>query len=430
MLSEQSAPVVRATLPAVGAAIGEITELFYRKLFADRPELLRDLFNRGNQASGDQQRALAGSIAAFAGMLLEHPEVRPGAGLARIAHKHASLGISADQYPLVHRHLFAAIAEVLGDAVTPEVAAAWDEVYWLMADALIALETRLYQQAGTSPEHIWQRMEIVERREETPDAVSFVLRRADGAPAGPFRPGQYVSVRVQLPDGARQIRQYSLSSAPGDTHWRITVKRVRGGAGPDGEVSSWLHEHARAGDLLSVSMPFGDLVLPDGDGPLLLASAGIGTTPMLSMLAHLAGTGSERPVTVVHADRSPAGHAHRQELRELVHALPQASLHLWYEEPGTAPADGTGSPAGTAASGPDAAALAGAADAAAPVGQVTVSAGPVDVDALKLPEGLTAYLCGPLPFMRAVRGDLLRRGVPAASIHYEVFGPDLWLGRP
>lgn len=147
MLSAQSTPVVRATLPAVGAAIGDITELFYRNLFAARPELLHDVFNRGNQASGEQQKALAGSIAAFAGMLLEEPDARPDAMLARIAHKHASLGIASDQYKTVHRHLFAAIAEVLGDAVTDEVASAWDEVYWLMANALIAVEARLYQEA-------------------------------------------------------------------------------------------------------------------------------------------------------------------------------------------------------------------------------------------------------------------------------------------
>lgn len=56
------------------------------------------------------------------------------------------------------------------------------------------------------------------------------------------------------------------------------------------------------------------------------------------------------------------------------------------------------------------------------------STGRADVTTLDLPMGITTYLCGPLPFMRAVRSDLLRRGLPAASIHYEVFGPDLWLG--
>ncbi|NSC20222.1 hemin transporter [Streptomyces albus subsp. chlorinus] len=395
MLSEQSTPVVRATLPVVGAALGEITELFYAKLFADRPELLRDLFNRGNQANGEQRKALAGSIAAFAGMLLEHPGTRPDALLGRIAHKHASLGVTSEQYELVHTHLFAAVEEVLGDALTPEVAAAWDEVYWLMADALIAQEARLRRESGAAEGGAWQRMEIVERYEETSDTVSLTLRRTDGAPAAPFRAGQYVSVQVELPDGARQIRQYSLACAPGSPHWRVTVKRVRGGAGPEGEVSSWLHGHARAGDVLAVSAPFGDLWLDDGDGPLLLASAGIGSTPMLAMLHDLAGRGSTRPVTVVHADRSPADHAHREEQRRLVGRLPRAALHLWYEEPGT--------------------------------GAPEAYAGRADLSRLELPEGLTAYLCGPLPFMRAVRGDLLRRGVPAPLVHYEVFGPDLWL---
>lgn len=148
MLSDRSAATVRATLPAVGAAIGDIADLFYEKLFAAHPELLRDLFNRGNQASGDQRKALAGSIAAFATALVEHPGARPDVMLERIAHKHASLGVAPEQYEVVHTHLFAAIADVLGDAVTPEVAEAWDEVYWLMANALIAVEARLYAQRG------------------------------------------------------------------------------------------------------------------------------------------------------------------------------------------------------------------------------------------------------------------------------------------
>ncbi|MFJ9431660.1 globin domain-containing protein [Streptomyces sp. NPDC101490] len=392
MLSEQAVPVVRATLPAVGGALDQITERFYGRLFAAHPGLLRDLFNRGNQASGDQRKALAGSIAAFASALLEQPDARPDAMLSRIAHKHASLGVTSEQYKVVHEHLFAAIVEVLGEAVTPEVARAWDEVYWLMANALIAVESRLYQEAGVAEGEVWRPMEIAERHEETPDTVSFVLRHPDGSPTAAFRPGQYVSVQVALPDGARQIRQYSLSAAPGHPRWRITVKRVDGD--PAGEVSSWLHAHARTGDLVDVSAPFGDLVLPEGDTPLLLASAGIGSTPMLAMLDHLAADSSSRPVVVVHADRSPGSHAHAAELRRLVDALPQGTLHLWYEEPG------------------DSGALPGRAD----------------VTALDLPTGTTAYLCGPLPFLRTIRADLLGRGTSAADIHYEVFGPDLWLG--
>jgi nitric oxide dioxygenase len=401
MLSAQSTPVVRATLLAVGASLTTITELFYRRLFEEHPALLKNLFNRANQASGVQREALAGSFAAFASVLVERPDERPDAILWRIANKHASLGITPDKYPIVGRHLLGAVAEVLGDAVTPKVAAAWDEVYWLMANALIALEARLYEQASVADGDVWRKLEIAERQDESADAVSFVLRRPDGLPQAPFRPGQYVSVQVELPDGARQIRQYSLSAAPGQKTWRITVKREKAADGsmPDGEVSSWLHAHARVGDLLDVSLPFGDLVLAEGDTPLLLASAGIGITPMLSMLDHLAITSSERRVIVVHADRSPADHVHHDEQVELVDQLQKASLHLWYE------------------SGAD------------ELHTLDASDGLIDLNDFTLPDETTAYLCGPLPFMRAVRGGLLKNGLAASAIHYEVFGPDLWLSK-
>ena len=395
MLSEKSTATVRATLPAVGAAIGTITERFYERLFAAHPGLLRDLFNRGNQAAGLQKQALAGSIAAFATHLVDRPEDRPDVMLGRIAHKHASLGVTAEQYKVVHEHLFAAIVEVLGEAVTAEVAEAWDEVYWLMANALIAIEDRLYAERGVLAGDVWREWTVAGRTEETADCATFRLRPADGAPAPDFKPGQYVSVQVELADGARQIRQYSLTSAPGGELRSITVKRVKGA--PDGEVSSRLHARVREGDTLRVSAPYGDLVLDGGDAPLLLASAGIGCTPMVSMLEQLAAEGHRSPVTVVHADRSPAEHPLRDDHAALTAKLPHAAAHFWYEnpEPGH-PADRTGL---------------------------------VDLTALPVPSGTRAYLCGPLPFMRAVRTQLLAKGVAAADIHYEVFGPDLWLAQ-
>lgn len=398
MLSETSAATVRATLPVVGAAIGEITARFYDGLFAAHPELLRDLFNRGNQAAGTQRQALAGSIAAFAARLVEHPGLRPDATLGRIAHKHASLGIRPEQYAVVHEHLFAAIADVLGEAVTPEVAAAWDEVYWLMANALTAIEKRLYEESAeeSADDSGWRRWQVVERVAETADVATFRLRPADGGPVRDFRAGQYVSVRVTLPDGARQIRQYSLSGAPGESVRQISVKRVAGGATPEGEVSSHLHARVATGDVLELSAPYGDLVLDAADErPLLLASAGIGVTPMVAMLAQLAGSGHRAPVTVVHGDRSPADHALRHDHEAYTGKLPDASVHFFYERD----------------AGPDG------------------RAGLVDLTAVPVPPGTRAYLCGPLPFMRAVRSQLIGKGVAPADIHYEVFGPDLWLAR-
>ncbi|WP_228914956.1 globin domain-containing protein [Streptomyces sp. DH20] len=402
MLSAESAAVVRATLPAVAGALDEITTRFYGAMFRDRPELLDGMFNRGNQASGAQRRALAGSIAGFATALLDDPDTRPDTLLDRIAHKHAAVGVTDDQYTIVHKYLFGAIAEVLGDAVTPEVAAAWDEVYWLMAGALISREARLYQDAGVEPGRVWRQWSVVERRTETPDVVSFVLRPADGRPAPEARAGQYVSVRALMPDGIHQLRQYSLSSDPGGELRRITVKRVAGTDGaPDGEVSRLLHERIREGDELTLSAPFGDVFLDDpadATTPVVLVSAGIGGTPMTSILARLAVLGSPRPVLVLHADRSAADHALRDETRELVGRLPAARAVFWYERPG--------------------------------LEEVDAREGLMSLDGIELPQDASVFLCGPLPFMRDVRGQLLRAGVPARHIRYEVFGPDLWLPGP
>jgi len=116
---------------------------------------------------------------------------------------------------------------------------------------------------------------------------------------------------------------------------------------------------------------------------------------MTGMLAHLAALGSKRPVLVLHADRSPAEHALRTETRELVKRLPDASAVFWYEHAG---------PEETAA-----------------------REGLMNLDGIELPNNATVFLCGPLPLMREVRGQLLGIGVPARRIRYEVFGPDLWL---
>ncbi|RVW02991.1 globin domain-containing protein [Rhodococcus xishaensis] len=404
MLTEASKEIVRATLPVVGAAIGDITPLFYRKMFAAHPELERDLFNRGNQRQGEQQKALAGAIAAFATLQLEPDPARVEMILSRIAHKHASLGITADQYEIVHKYLFEAIVEVLGEAVTPEVASAWDDVYWLMADSLISMEARLYQQAGVEAGDVWHSVRVTRRTLESADTASFTLAATDGSALPTFTPGQYISVAVHLPDGARQIRQYSLACGPTEDEWRITVKRITphslpdGSTAPAGEVSNFLYYNVFEGDELTVSLPFGDLVLPDDDAPLVLISAGIGCTPMIGMLEHLAATDDKRNVSVLHADRSAAHHAHRAELTELVERLPSGVMHRWYEDLG------------------------------ARESFARTQLGRVDLTDITLEPGTRAFLCGPLPFMLAMKKSLIARDVPAENIHYEVFGPDSWSG--
>lgn len=368
-LEPAHAEMITATLPLVGANIDAITREFYRRLFEAHPSLLRNLFNRGNQAQGAQQRALAASIATFATHLVNPDLPHPAELLSRIGHKHASLGITADQYPIVHEHLFAAIVQVLGaETVTAEVAEAWDRVYWIMAQTLIDMERALYEEAGVAAGDVYRRGRVMGRVE---DPSGVILVTVGGLDAD-FEPGQYVSVGVTLPDGARQLRQYSLVNAPGGGELTFAVK-------PAGEVSGWIRDHLHVGDLIDVTVPFGDLPAPQPGVPLVLISAGIGITPMLGILEALP---ADARVQVLHADRSEATHPLRERQRELVEKLPNATLQLWYEDL-------------------------------------------MSLDGVALPADAEVYLCGNDGFVRAVRDQLLARGV--TRVHCELFSPNDWL---
>src|SRR5262245_61900517 len=333
MLSDKSRPVIQATLPVVGAHIQEIAQCFYRHLFTTHPELLDGTFNRGNQADASQQQALAGAVAAFATALVKTPDHLPENLLARIAHKHASLGIQPEQYQIVHDNLMSAIAEVLGDAVTPDVAAAWDEVYWLMAYTLIHIERGLHSARGVRPQTVWRQWEVEKKIQETDDVVTFVVKRIDDHLVKPSLPGQYVTVQMTTPDGSRQPRQYSLSRADQGEFRQFTVKRVSGAGKPDGEVSTLLHTKVKVGDVLPISVPFGALVLDDYSGrPMVFASAGIGITPMAGMLSHLATVKSHLQIMLLHADHKEDSFALRGQILDDIAALPDASIHVWYEQ--------------------------------------------------------------------------------------------------
>lgn len=399
-LSPDAAETVAATAVVVAEHSDQITTQFYQDMFAAHPELL-NVFNRANQAVGEQPKALAASVVAFATQLIDPqaPDFTPV--MQRIAHKHVSLGIKASWYLIVGRYLMGAIPKVLGDAVTPQIAAAWDEVYWLFATALIAEEAKLYAQGGVDPESPWTQYRVVERFEESDEVFSLLLAPLAGEIPS-HRTGQYVAISVVLPDGTRQPRQYTISSGPRGDSIRVTIKRVRGVNGhPDGQVSGWLHENATPGTVLDVSLPAGDVVLDESDTPLVLVSAGIGITPVAAIMEDLSRRQPDRTVRLFHADKSHTSHALYDGLRRQVLAMSDARAQNWYEQD----AD-----------------LAPTLHPARP--------GFMDLSDVELPAEAQVFMCGPLPFMQIARRTLMQQGVPSERIHYEVFGPDLWAQQP
>jgi nitric oxide dioxygenase len=277
---------------------------------------------------------------------------------------------------------------VLGDAATPALLAAWAEAYNSLAQLFIDAERDMYAASGTLPGAL-RPMRVLAVDEQGADVRAYTLEPADGLPAPAFHAGQYVSVAVTFGDGHRQLRQYSVSDAPG-APLRFSVKRERANeAGPDGEVSNWLHQHVEAGSVLQVSHPFGDFT-PDTESaePVVLLSAGVGITPMIAALNRIAQVNPGRHVIFAHAARDAAHHAHQADVAAARAAMPNLQVATFYESD---PASGR-------------------------------------MDVARLPAWPRAetnvYMCGPVGFMRAQWQDLLAAGVPVARLHREVFGPD------
>jgi nitric oxide dioxygenase len=394
MISDASRPYIDASVPVLREHGLTITKLFYANMFKAHPELTR-LFNMGNQANGAQQQSLASAVFAYAANI-GTPEAL-GPVVKRIVHKHVSVGIRAEHYPIVGHHLLGAIAETLGDAATQPLLDAWKEAYGSLANLLIAAEADMYSTAGIEPGETHP-MRVTEVVRESENVISIRFVPVDGKPLPLFQPGQYVSVAVDLPDGRHQLRQYSLSDTPGLGSMRISVKRQDAdGAGsiPAGMVSNWLHANVAVGAILQVSHPFGEFT-PDTESeePVVLLSAGVGITPMVSCVKRIAQVQPQRRVVFAHAARGAAHHALGAEVEALKAVMPNLTIVNFYEELGDAQ------------------------DAIE--GRMNVAVLPSWAF-----EEAHVYLCGPHQFMQAQWLSLLNHGVPAGRLHREVFGPEL-----
>ncbi|OQV04029.1 hypothetical protein CLAIMM_08979 [Cladophialophora immunda] len=400
-LSPEHQKIVKSTAPVLAEHGVAITSHFYKRMLSNHPEL-RNIFNSAHQSTGTQPAALAQAVWAYAANIDNLGALT--SAVSRIAHKHVSLGVTPDQYPIVGENLLASIQEVLGDAITQPILDAWAAAYQQLADIFIGVERSLYEGAEHSPGGWtgWRRFRVARKVVESDEIVSFYLEPVDGGPLPTFTPGQYISVRVFLPDlGVYQPRQYSLSDTDDGKHFRISVKRDAGQGGPaapPGRVSNVLHEQLPAGAELDVSNPFGDFTLDvASDEPVVLISGGVGLTPMLSMLGTLVERAPTRPVVFVHAVRNAKVHAMKDYLARVVRDNPQVSKAVFYEE--TEAADRPGVDYDF-------------------VGRIVLA----DIKDKVLLPNASYYLCGPIPFMRLQQKALEDLGVPPERIHSEVFG--------
>lgn len=236
-------------------------------------------------------------------------------------------------------------------------------------------------------------LRLVEKKRESADVMSFVFESRDGGPLAPFEAGQHLPIELDIPGEPKKIsRSYSLSGQPSETHYRISVKRD-----PKGLGSRFLHDNLEVGDLVQVRKPAGGFDGLDETAPLVLISAGIGISPMLSVLHDVAVKGVIRPVWFVHSSRDGAHHSFRNEVADLARERDWVNLWIHYSQP--QPGDRLGQDyhrAGRITAG----SLIGLSDSA-----------------------VTQYLvCGPAEFAAQIKSGLEAQGVLERQVHSESFG--------
>jgi ferredoxin-NADP reductase/MOSC domain-containing protein YiiM len=249
--------------------------------------------------------------------------------------------------------------------------------------------------AASSPPPAWagfRSLEVTATHEESRTVRSITLADPDGTPLPPWRPGQSIAVRLSREDTHETlIRNYSLSNWAGAGNYRISVKREKFGA-----ASTYIHSQVKVGDILEVAAPRGAFFLTDADTPVILMSAGVGVTPVLSMLHTLAATESLRQVWWLHAARDQSQHPFAVESQGLLDQLSNSQTRVFYSRPESAKQ----LPANTEH------------------GRVSEAA----IAKLGLPRTSDVYLCGPASFMDDVSAGLVELGVEHTQIHTETFG--------
>lgn len=383
MLTKQQIELVKATVPVLREHGVALTSHFYKRMLSHNPELMQ-VFNMGHQRAGFQQQALAGAVLAYAENIENLPALL--GAVAHIANKHVSVGIRAEHYPIVGKHLIASIKEVLGDAATPELIDAWTAAYMQLADVLIGAEKAIYDKNAVAEGGWtgWRFFKVAEKSKQTDNVTSFKLVPVDNGKMPEVKAGQYISVRVFVKgQDLIQPRQYTVVKADA-TSLTIAVKKVEAvEKSPAGMVSNTLHNDINEGDVVEVSIPVGEFNLPEGNGELCLLSAGIGITPLFAMLKEAVQKDPTRKISFVHVCKNKEAIPFREELA-LVVKEGNVSFEVFETSEHGRPSE--------------------------------------DFFKSLVSQGADYCICGPVPFMKLAASELVKNGVAENKIHAEKFG--------
>lgn len=264
----------------------------------------------------------------------------------------------------------------------------------------VAEEHRTLQWAG------WRKFEVRRkvREDATGDVYSLYLYPHDGKPVPDYLPGQYLTLRLDVPGNDRAVvRCYSISDGFRGDHYRLTIKRAMPPSdkpeAPRGVASCYICEGLCEGSILDVQPPKGAFYLDIAQqAPVVLIGGGIGITPMVAMLNTLLAANSDREIWLFYGLRNTSEHLWKDELFQIAREHPNVRLHVCYSKP--APGDVQG--------------------------RDYHHQGRVDIELFKklLPSNNYEYfMCGPPSMMNSMVEGLAEWGVPEAQVHLETFGP-------
>lgn len=394
-LDQKTIEIVKSTVPVLEEHGQAITSEFYKLLFTNHPEL-KNIFNQTNQKRGRQPQALANAVYAAAANIDQLENILPV--VIQVGHKHRSLNIQPEHYPIVGENLLKAMKAILGDAATDEILEAWAKAYQVIADVFIDVEKGMYQETAEQKGGWtgYRDFTVYKKEKESDVITSFYLKPMDGGALPSFEAGQYLTVKVKVPGIPYTCqRQYSLSCKPNEEYFRISVKKEPAiSENPAGVVSNFLHDHIEEGRTIAVSAPAGDFVLDNERKPLVLISGGVGLTPLTSMLETVVETQPEREVYFIHAAQNEKVHGLKSAVQSIADQHDNVNTFTVYENPfDPALCDKTGY---------------------------------IDLDWLRsiIPtKDASFYFCGPEPFMKAIYQALQKWGVNEGHLNFEFFGP-------